>query len=469
VTAPRYATERDPAAPSDGKRIAALAKALGKPLMPWQQQVVDVATEHEPDGTYRYETVLITVPRQSGKTTLVGPVQLDRILMNDGAKVFYTAQTGKDARSRFNDLVKLVQASPLDMFAKYRYAAGSEAITIGSSSLHIFAPVAAALHGETPPLVTLDEIWEWDEATGDAILEGAIIPAQVTLAGRRQVWMISTAGSAASVFMRKWVDRGRAGWPRMAYFEWSLADDDDPYDPASLERFHPAVGHTVTTSDLLHTAGTVSRATWLRAFCNVWTEAADPLIPAEEWAALAQPQAVPSRRDIAVSYDIAPDNESGAVVAAWRDDDGAPCIRVLHAAPGTAWMHPYLVNLARQWQPAVLCADDGGPTRRLTDELRRTLGEDAVTTTLGRDFGTACEAFLTYCRDDRTLKHDGSQTLARAIQGAALKRAGDVTRFSRSASAGPIAGLIAAAVGLWVFDHREAPIGKPEVFSLADA
>jgi phage terminase large subunit-like protein len=197
VTAPRYATERDPAAPSDGKRIAALAKALGKPLMPWQQQVVDVATEHEPDGTYRYEMVLVTVPRQSGKTTLVGPVQLDRILMNDGVKVFYTAQTGKDARSRFNDLVKLMQASPLDAFARYRYAAGSEAITIGGSSLHIFAPVAAALHGETPPLVTLDEIWEWDEATGDAILEGAIIPAQVTLAGRRQVWMISTAGSAA--------------------------------------------------------------------------------------------------------------------------------------------------------------------------------------------------------------------------------------------------------------------------------
>jgi hypothetical protein len=205
----------------------------------------------------------------------------------------------------------------------------------------------------------------------------------------------------------------------------------------------------------------VSRATWLRAFCNVWTEAADPLIPAEEWAALAQPQAVPSRRDIAVGYDIAPDNESGAVVAAWRDDDGAPCVRVLHAAPGTAWMHPYLVNLVRDWQPAVLCADDGGPTRRLTDELRRTLGEDAVTTTLGRDFGTACEAFLTYCRDDRTLKHDGSATLARAIQAQRSCRAGDVTRFSRSTSAGPIAGLIARRRGGWTSGSADR-----EVFSL---
>lgn len=477
---PKYATPRDPSARSDGWRIAQLAEALGRPLMPWQRYVADVATEREPDGSFRYETVLVTVPRQSGKTTLVGPVQLDRLIMTPGIKAFYTAQTGKDARSRFADLVKLIQASPLETFVRVRYSQGTESLSFpNGSTLQLFAPVAAALHGETPPLVTMDEIWEWDEPLGDAILEGAVIPAQMTLAGRRQRWLISTAGTAQSGFMRKWVERGRAGHPRMAYFEWSLPDGADPYDPDVFPLFHPAVGHTVTAQDLLEiglgngTDGGVSRATWLRAFCNLWTDAVEPIMSADAWAALEKPMDYVLPRDVVVAYDVAPDNASAAVVAAWREPDGTPCIRVLHSAPGTVWVHDFVANLFHSWGPKALAADDGGPTRRLTDELRRTLGQapyggDWITTTGSRDFPIACEALLTYAREG-TLKHDGSRTFARAIQSLTLRRVGDVSRFSRSGSGGPVAGLVAAAVALWVFDHQEPAMEKPVIYTLGAA
>lgn len=463
AAAAKYATPRDYSRKTDGGRQAKIAAALGKPMMPWQRQVVDVAGERYPNGDLVYELVFVTVPRQSGKTTLVGPVQIDTCIMTPGIKTFYTAQTGKDARSRFSDLVKLLQASPLAAVCKFRYSAGDEGVIFpNGSALKIFAPTESAIHGETPPLVTLDEIWEFTEALGDAMLEDAIIPAQVTLAGRRQIWLISTAGTALSVFMRKWVDRGRAGWPGMAYFEWGLPDGADPYDPEAIAAFHPAVGYTMTVEDLLETAGKVSRAKWLRSFCNVWTEAVNPIMPADDWAALnAKPDGIPLRSEIAITYEIAPDNECGAVMASWRDAGGAPCTRVLHAAPGTSWMHDLLVDLYRTWKPLVFGADDGGPTRRLTSELRRTLGDDAVTTLGARDFSTACETLLTYARDDRILKHDGSRTLSNAIAHLALKRFGDLWKFDRTGSTGPIAGLIAAAVGLWMYDHREAPAGKP--------
>lgn len=462
--AAKYATPRDLTRRTDGPRIGKIAKALGKPLMPWQQQVVDTATERYPNGDLVYELVLVTVPRQSGKTTLVGPVQVDRCMMTPNIKTFYTAQTGKDARSRFSDLVKLLQASPLAAVCKFRYSAGDEGVIFpNGSALKIFAPTESAIHGETPPLVTLDEIWEYTEALGDAMLEDAIIPAQVTLAGRRQVWLISTAGTALSVFMKKWVDRGRLGYPGLAYFEWGLPEGADPYDPEVIAAFHPAVGYTVTVEDLLQTAGKVSRAKWLRSFCNVWTETVDPIMPADDWAALAAQPAggPPTRSAIAITYEIAPDNECGAVMASWRDAAGAPCIRVLHAAPGTTWMQPLIEQLHRDWRPLVLGADDGGPTRRLTAELRRSLGDDAITTLGARDFSTACEGLLTAAKESRTLKHDGSRTLSNAIAHLALKRFGDLWKFDRSGSTGPIAGLIAGAVGLWLYDHRETPLGKP--------
>lgn len=481
---PKHYTHRNPTAKTDGKRIGILAEALGVPLMPWQQYVVDTATERTSSGDYRYNIVLVTVPRQSGKTTLVGPMQLDRVIMNPGIKAFYTAQTGKDARARFNDLVNLLSASALAAVSQVRYSSGSENIAFPNrSSLNLFAPVMAALHGEHPPLVTLDEIWEYSEALGNALLDGAILPAQTTLGLKRQVWMISTAGTAESVFMRKWVDVGRKrGRNDMAYFEWSLPDGADPYDPAAIEAFHPAVGQIIngnklTAGNLLSIAGRnpdgtliegategMSHANWLRGFCNVWTEAVDPVMSAEDWADLeCLPTRVPDLRDVVIAYDIAIDNESASVMAAWRDVDGSPVIRTLHTAPGIVWLEPFVKQLAAEWKPKAIAADDGGPARRVTDNLER--AGLTITKTVGRDFATACDAFLTAAMNEKTLKHDGSKTLANAMAHLALVDRGDSRYFSRTRSTGPVAGVTAGAVALWIVDHAEAPMPRPFIYA----
>jgi len=483
---PKFYTRRNPARGTHGWRVAQIAEALGKPLMPWQRYVVDVALEYDERG-YVYEDVLVTVPRQSGKTTLVGPVQLDRVIFQKNINVFYTAQTQKDARKRFDDLVTLVTGSPLAAVARIRLSAGSEHIKFPSGSkLNLFAPNKEAIHGETPPLVTLDEIWALDEDLGDAIYEDAIKPAQITLSGNRQRWQISTAGTALSTYMRKHVKRGRNGAPRMAYFEWSLRDGDDPYAAESIERFHPAVGHTISVADVFSIAGrdehgkidatrksdeVMSHAKYLRSICNVWTEAAEAIIPAEEWAALAgDPLAVPSLRDLTVAYEVAPENASASVMAVWRDDDGKWCLRVLHTAPGVIWLAPFIRKLAAEWRPAAITADDGGHTRRVTDDLVRGDPEkniDPVDVTLvrGRDFATACDVFLTAAVDERAIRHDGSKTLANGIAHLALLKRGDSRYFSRDRSTGSIAGPIAAAVGMWTHDHREAPMPAPFIYS----
>jgi len=473
-----YATPRNPARGTIGGRIANIATMLGKPGMRWQRCVWDVAGEVDAFGNLVYEIVIVTVPRQSGKTTMYGPVQIERGITTPGIKTFYTAQTGKDARSRFNDLRQLLEGSQLlHLGPRVRLSAGDEAIIWpNGSSNRIFAPVEAALHGETPPLVGLDEVWEYDELLGDALLEGAIIPAQVTLAGRRQVWLISTAGTAASRFLRKWVDRGRqsvtepGSFPKIAYFEASLPAGEDPYDPAAIARFHPAVLRadgtgTQELAALMDLAGQVTRATWLRAFCNIWTETSEPLIPPDDWDELADPTIGAAWSDVAVSWDVAHEGVMGAIVASWRDVDGHPCTRVLHAAPGTQWMVDLLVDIYGK-KPAAFGADNGGPTRRITDEVRRRLiaqgkSEDAVTVLGGIDRGVADDTWLTAARDEKTLVQDGSQTLSNGVAHLVIKRTGEVMRFSRADSTGPVAGPIASSVALWLFDHKPAPTWAP--------
>jgi hypothetical protein len=465
---PTYSPDRDFSLRSEGADIGHVAAALGKPLMPWQQHVADIATEILPDGSYKYPLVLITVPRQSGKTTLVGPWQINRLMHNPGRKAFYTAQTGKDARARFADLVSLVQESPIEELFTMRYAAGSESMNLPNrSSLNIFAPGPSALHGETPPLVTLDEIWKHDEIRGNELM-GAIGPAQITIKNR-QIVLISTMGTAQSVFMNKLIERGRAGEPGFAYFEWSMPEGMDPYDPDTWAAFHPAYGITIDQTGMAIEANRYvdNPGEWMRAYMNRRTEAEDPIIGTEDFKLLANlgPADAPLRREVAISYEVGWNNACAAVVASWRDAAGMPCNAIVHAAPGTAWLAPFIRMISATWKPAVIAADDGGATRRITDELQNPTSKDLAPLevyTIGpRDHGTACDAWLTWARDDKLLRWDGSRSLSTAVANAVLRKMSGGITFSREHSTAPIPSLIASAVGLWAYDHREETLGKP--------
>lgn len=462
---PRFSPQRDPRLKCDGAQIAFIAKALGKPLMPWQRHVADIATEKLPSGRYKYPIVLVTVPRQSGKTTLVGPVQLQRIISMPNIKAFYTAQTGKDARERFSDLVNLVQESPIRrVFNKPRWAAGSEAlIAPNGSRLQMFAPGPAAIHGETPPLVTLDEIWHHSEARGNELM-GAIGPAQITLP-HRQIWMISTMGTALSGFMNDYIARGRAGEAGIAYFEWSIDPAADPYDEAAWT-FHPALGITQDIADLRAESLNQKRGEWLRAYCNKLTEATDALVSAEDLAALPI-AAPPRRRDVAIGYEVAVDGSAASVYAAWRTEDGAPAIHLVHRAGGTSWLAPLVRRIAAEWKPRVITADDGGTTRPVTAELInpavKNLDPVDVSPLGGRDFTSACQQLITAARDHKNLEHDHTDSLTKAFAHAVIRSGGDSWRLSRTYSTGPIDSLIAAAAALWEFDRQDKPLPKPDL------
>lgn len=471
VAHPRYATARDPGLRSAGARVAVVAEALGTPLMPWQRLVADVATEQTPDGRYRYPIVVVSVPRQSGKTTLMRAVGVERAIAYPDTPVFYTAQTGKDARERWRDLVKQLRASAFRSQITVREAAGSERVIFpNGSEFRCFAPVGASLHGYTPPTVMLDEVWAHDAAKGEELM-GAIVPAQITVA-HRQLWIVSTRGTAASTFLHSWIAAGAAGSDGVALFDWGAPDDADPYDPATWLEFHPAINHVrpdgtpqMTVEDLAAAAERNSRAEFERAYLNRETVTESVLIPAELWRNLADPEldepVDPSR--VVLSYDVAHDRRSATITGTWRDAAGIHT-RVVLADAGVSWIVPALEELCRTRAPAALAADDGGPSRQTTDALlRSTVLRDLgiVPRVLGpREFSMACGSFLS-ALDDGTIHHDGSPLLAESAAGVVTRPMADGVAFSRRHSAGDSSPIIAATVGAWVVDHLPAPEGAP--------
>lgn len=456
--------------------MAQLAAALGTPLQPWQRLVVDVALEVLPDGSWAYRTVTVSTPRQSGKTTLVGPVHLHRAMTRRWT-TFLTAQKRQDARATWLDVAKRLGKSPLAPYATVRESNGSEVVEWPSGgSFAPFAPSEDALHGKANELVTVDEGWAFDLAQGVA-LEQAIGPTFTTTAG--QLWLPSTAGHGGSHWLRGYVDRGRAAVEAdhregHAHFEWALSPVDAQLVAQLLDDGHhgQAVdvimanhpGQLVKRAAVLEDAHRMSPDQFLRAYGNVWTEAQDRAIPAHLWDACArldgwQP---PQPGTVALAFDAAVDHSHAAVLAAWRDRPTGPLrVEVLDERAGTGWLVEAVRGLAERQRPVAIAYDRAGPCVAVGDELIR--GGLQLHAVPAAEYAAACVAFLS-AATDRRLQHPARPSLDDAVAAAATRPLGDGGwAWARRASSSSIAPLVAATLAGWTYDHRPAPAARPVV------
>lgn len=497
--APLWATPRTAGRKSHGRAIAAIAASMGRPLAPWQRHVADVSTEQLADGSWAYQVVVITVPRQSGKTTLITPFASERCLTCPDALTWYTAQTRQDARDNFGEAVKLLKRSPLKPpRTKVRLSNGSEGVTYpGGATWRVFAPTPDALHGKANEQVTVDEAWAFDGVRGLA-LEQAILPTFTTTGG--QLVILSTAGTAESAWLLSYVERGRAAVAAgrregIAFFEWGVSDDlrdqveqglidgdpkqggdrDAPTYLAALDTIldaHPMahVGGTLNLKALRTAAETMKPGEFLRAYGNCWTGVAERVIPASAVSDTTLPPDATWTKPtvpVALAFDVSLDRSSASIVAAWRDRPDAP-IRwdVIDDRPGTAWVPKALVDLQARLKPCAIAHPGAGPGVDVADEAARAgvkFTPDTGLTT--RDYAAACSSLLAQLVDRRAL-HLGQASFVAAASAAAKRDLGDGGwAWSRREAAASIAALVATTVAAWAFDHAPVPISAPVVRS----
>lgn len=450
----KYATARNPDLATIGRRVAVVSKALGAPFMPWQAQVADVAGEIHPSipGAWRYPVVIVTVPRQAGKTTLLRAVSIDRAITTPAAKIFMTAQTGKDARARWKDWADAATARtcPLAGLVTVRMSAGTEALRFpNSSEVSPFAPTPSSLHGYTPPLVMVDEAWAFSADEG-AQLEAAISPAQITLPNR-QLWIVSTQGDAGSEWLARLIELGRACTTdpdaTVAYFEWSASEDADPYAPETLD-FHPAVGHTQTRESLLELAERETPGNWRRAFLNLPTITRESAIELTVWDSLAVTHDPPPVGQCAIGYSVAADR-SGSSIWAAHLIGGAPCLHLVKTNPGAAWLVPALVSLHNAGARAI-AANDAGHTSPVTAEVAQA---GVSVDRLGASEYAAATAAILGRISDGTISHDESPELRTAFGFATLKPLAGGQGWDDKHSAGPIDHVHAATAAAWAAER----------------
>lgn len=480
---PLYCTRPTPGAPHDGRAFVKVARALGHEPLPWQVLFARIAGERRIDDPrqYRYKRVIFTGPRQIGKTVGLGDLLTTRGLRNPGRRSFYTAQTGKDASARWRDLIDKASSSAiLRDHVQVRLAAGSQSLTLPTgSTIAPFAPTPKSLHGYTPDDVAVDELGLFDRAVA-ADLMAAVGPAQMTRRSR-QLLLLSTRGDDRGDYFEDVVDEGRAAVAAQAageqvdtaLIEFALPAGLDPHDPASWV-FHPAVGHTITIDDLaqLHDLYADEPNTWLRGFMNLRTlvalqHALDPALLVDCYGA----QTPPPAGDLVLGYEVAIDRSRSAIWAAWADPaTGRPAARLVADGPGAEWLAPAVARARAELRPRAIGADDGGPTRDVTDDLRArewwAAPDEGDLQILGaRDFATGCDALRdSIRRHELLLDPQAIGHLVDDADNAVTRSMGQGWAWDRVKSRGPIADLVALTVAARLNDHAPAPAPSPEVY-----
>jgi hypothetical protein len=414
--------------------------------MPWQRQVADVALELLDDGRPAYREVLVTVPRQSGKTSLILSVEVQRAVgwarSSGPQRVAYSAQTGADARKKLlEDQVPLLERRR-KMFGISRImrAIGFESVVWRNGSrLVLLASSEDSGHGKTIDLGVQDELF----ADIDFRRDQAMIPAMATRANG-QIWAASTAGTGASVALNDKVALGRAAVDAgrdtgIAYFEWSAPRDADPGDPATWWRCMPALGRTITLEAVEHAYQTMKLGEFKRAFLNIPTVSDERVIPATSWDLVNAPdvEATAGR----FGLDINPERTAAAIVAA----GAGPVLELIDYRPDTAWIVDRCNELWRRYGVGFVL-DGSGPAASEVPALAaagvpvEVLTGPAVTRAAGAFFSRILEGRVRIRRNE---------ALDAAAAGAAKLQSGDAWKWGRRSSSADIAPLVAATVALW--------------------
>ena len=439
--------------------MIAVAEAFGYSLMAWQKMVLDVACEVDENGVFVYREVIVTVPRQSGKTTLILCKCTHRCLAWPRMVVSYAAQTRNDSRKKWeDDYLEQLNSSVFAGKFRARKTNGNEAVIWHAtrSRFGIVSTTEKSGHGSTLDEGYIDEAF----AQVDARLEQAFKPAMITRKNA-QLWVVSTAGTEKSLYLLQKVEAGRKAVEDgirhgICYFEWSADEDREDYGNPELWRsVMPALHwpdcapdcseHTVTEASIAADYMTMPTNEFRRAYLNQWCpeETHIPIVDPEVWRSLENKRAKwPGSTAFGIA--VNPERTVASIGAAGELKDGKIAVEVVDHRPGTAWVVDRCKALQEKHESVGFWIDKRSAAASLIKPLQEAgVMVQEVSTA---EFAVACGQWYDAATQD-ALVHRGDDRLTTAMLAAMKRDVGDAWVFDRRGEGLDITTLDACTLG----------------------
>jgi hypothetical protein len=498
---PLYGTERTRSRPTLGPQVGKIARQLGKPFLPHQQYIADVAGEIDPDTGYlAYSEVIIIGPRQAtGKTELLLPVMTHRctgfgdalatwvrrelghdVVKPGKQRVLYTAQRAEDARQKWRDIhVGRLEESVFKSKIDVRKRLAAEQITWPNGST--WSPGAATKRaggtGDTLDLAIIDEAWSREDSSTELGLRPAMLTrdwAQFWVTSMIPGISRSLPGSWPYLFSKRQNGRARvkAGSTRgMAYFEFAADDRLDPGAESTWWTALPGLGHTVSPRKIREDFETMIAAGNLVDFCAEYLGWV-PKSTAARWAVVGEPTwqalGIPATREayqdpVAFGVDATPNQSAASIGMAARTVLDDTFVEHIDTRPGLNWVIPAMVKLADENSTCGIGIAAHGPAASIIEPLERALLDANVDCPIlimqGPEVSKACRQFYLETgevgeidtEDDsfdvnRRIVHINQKELTSSVATAEKYEFGDEWRWQRKGTGGDASPLYAVTL-----------------------
>jgi hypothetical protein len=397
---------------SDVKSFVATAAKLGITLWPWQEIAARYLTALGTGNRRLYREIAIIVARQNGKTELLIPLIVERLLA--GKRIMHTAQNRELPRLVHRNLSRILQRHHADEIEAIRRGAGQEEIWLRDTKDHpgghyrIVAPNEDGARGSTNDLLIVDELRQMND-------HNFIAAAKPTLADDAQIVYLSNAGTSTSEVLNALKKRA-SNDPRLAYLEWSARPELAPDDRAGWLEANPAIGHKAGHLEGLeddyraHLLSGTMAVFETEQLCR-WVAAMDErLITTADWAQQSfGPPGNPIRPVMAINMD--PSGERASAVIAWADAE--MIVLDVHDTVGSpidaSLLGPDLMALANANRVSMVAFDP------YTDaDLARYIRKSKAIN--GREYASATEKFVRLVAERRLRVNDPEGVLGKDLE-----------------------------------------------------
>lgn len=471
---------------------------LGLSLHPWQKWFLLHSLELEPGyetgdprPKLRYETVVLLVSRQNGKSFVLS------------ARLLWRMFTWKN---REKELLILSTAHKLSLAEEILDAAHR---TVSISEMHDKIMQRSNTNGNK--FFKLENGAKWKcEAASDDGGRGLTVTDLAFDELRQQrdwsawaamtnttnaVWSaqtiaVSNAGEAKSEVLRslraKALEEMEAraaaekhgedyspSDPSLGLFEWSAPDDCDIWDTDGWRQANPSLGcPDAITGDVLASkaalvgepgAGLPEHKFRTENLCQWVNVTSDSLFSSEELEACLDPESmIAPDSPVYLSVDVSRDRKMTSLSIAGFRDDGKPHVELVTQRAFTEWVPEFLANGLAFKPAAVIMQGRGCAASSLIPFI-----EQAGTPVVRCEGGDLPNAYGLFC--DRVMEKNVSwieqETLIGALSEIRTKSTGDAFLFNREKSPVDIAPACAAAFALWGLLNTVAGAKKESAYN----
>ncbi len=420
---------------------------LGVPFDEWQDGAGRLILAKRADGKLAAMVggVGMSLPRQVGKTYLLGALIFALAILRPGLLVIWTAHHARTSSETFLAMQGFARRRKIAPYVEAVYkGSGDEAIVFRNGSRILFGARERGFGRGIPGV----DVLMCDEA--QILTERALDNMLATL-NTSELGLVVYVGtpprpedpSEAFERMRQEALSGEA--TDLVWIECGADPGASPDDRKQWAKANPSYPHRTPVEAFLRLRKKLTVESFMREGLGVWDDRSGAAaFGVGRWEGCSggpMPEGTSiGGLALAVSYELT----HGAIGAAGVAD-GLVFVKPLRHGPGTHWLVQAVKDLQDQHRVDVVI-DGKGPAAVLIPDLRAAGVRLSVTGT--NDVLDACASIFELVRD-RRLRHGSFDELDRAV-GAAVKRTvGDRWAWGRRVSSADISALEAVTLAVW--------------------